>query len=454
MSAPRLVRSMSVEAKANFWEGQEQQLRRHTPMRIKFPAAYLRLLQAACLSLIFGLAWSSPAQAHTTGRGFAAFVNAPTLGVGPLYLADTGELSPAGGWQGAGFLGAEVAGVLSATVLNAATVGARDAMTAQANTSSSLAEVVVLPGHAAQLTASFVRAQAGATDFGSQGSAEILNLTFGGIPIAVTGLPNQRVEIPGLLGPIATLVINEQTVTSDAISQAITVNALHLILASGEEVILASARSFVKLPPTGKVILATAVSNDNCASNIRHVTKVNWLGGSTARPPMILASAPGPTECFDFVTGGGWWKPRFEGGPSDRVNVGFNAGARSVNNPDIKGHFNLVDHNDGTHVSGVNVLTYEVCAFGGDPKCRRFTGKAKVNGGEPDFAYDVTICDYGEPGRDDRIKVTVTGPGGFSYSADNFDSSKTCDAGETHCGDLDGGNFQLHKPCPTCPGDA
>ena len=158
-------------------------------------------------------------------------------------------------------------------------------------------------------------------------------------------------------------------------------------------------------------------------------------------------------NCADFVTGGGFWEPRFEGGPANRVNVGFNAGSRNGDRADIKGHFNLVDHNDGTHIDGVNVDTYVVC-FGGDPKCRRFEGDAKING-VPGFRYQVNVCDYGEPGRDggkpnpgdDRIRVTASN----GYFADNFSSGKTCPAGAPNCGDLDGGNFQLHKACPTCP---
>lgn len=166
-------------------------------------------------------------------------------------------------------------------------------------------------------------------------------------------------------------------------------------------------------------------------------------------PPPPPPEEPPHQQCVDFVTGGGWWAPRFEGGPTGRVNVGFNAGGRSANNPEIKGHFNLKDHSDGTHVSGVNVLTYQVCVEG-DSNCRRFSGDAKVNG-NPGYSYIVYVCDYGEPGRDDRIRVEVTGPNGFFYLADNFDSTKVCDPGEGFCGDLDGGNLQVHKACPTCP---
>ena len=96
----------------------------------------------------------------------------------------------------------------------------------------------MLPGSPAQLTAAFVRAQSIITDgAGTEGSSEIYGLTFGGVPVVVTGQPNQHVEILG----VATLIINEQTATASSI----VVNALHLILAAGGEVILSSASSAI-----------------------------------------------------------------------------------------------------------------------------------------------------------------------------------------------------------------
>src|SRR5437879_1064205 len=94
----------------------------------------------ACLLLIFGIAWASPAQANPpsgrgavspaqagvtySGRAFAAFVNVPTLGVGPTTVSDTGELPPSGGFQSADFATVGAPGVLNATLLSASTSGA------------------------------------------------------------------------------------------------------------------------------------------------------------------------------------------------------------------------------------------------------------------------------------------------------------------------------------------
>jgi hypothetical protein len=104
-----------------------------------------------------------------------------------------------------------------------------------------LAGLVLFPGSLAEITASFVRAQAAATLGGISGTTEIDQLTFGGMPVVVTGLPNQRIAIPG----VATLVINEQAITTGLTSRGITVNALHLKLATGEEVVVSSATSSV-----------------------------------------------------------------------------------------------------------------------------------------------------------------------------------------------------------------
>src|SRR5438128_2707272 len=73
--------------------------------------------------------------------------------------------------------------------------------------------------------------------------------TFGGQAIAVDPFaPNQTFVIPNPIGgpPVATLIINEQKTSSGGGTQDITVNAVHLTLATGDEVILSSAHSDVK----------------------------------------------------------------------------------------------------------------------------------------------------------------------------------------------------------------
>ena len=338
-----------------------------------------------CLLLIFGIAWASQAQADVTysGRAFAAFVNVPTLGVGPTTVSDTGELPPSGGFQSADFATVGAPGVLNATLLSASTSGANGV----AHSRASLADLVVLPGNAAQVTASFVQAESEATCNGVRGSTEVANATFGGQAIAVDPFaPNQKFTIPdpSVGPPVATLIINEQGKASGNGTQDITVNALHLtVTVSGvvaAEVILSSAHSDVKGCP-----------------------------GCPPKPP-----------CADFMSGGGW----INVGKST-ANFGFNAGYKpGSSSPEI--HFNYIDHNSGMQMKATSISVYKI---GDTATTRHMEGNAEING-VSGFTYSIDVADNGEPGRNtDSLKISLSN----GYSAG---------------GTLGGGNIQLHKPCP------
>jgi hypothetical protein len=208
--------------------------RKYAEMKKNRGSQHLKILQLAGLMLIAGQIGVSSAQAQTlSGRAYSAFIHVPSQGVGPIYIVDSGALPAGGGWNGDGSTTVSIAGVLSANVPVAATVGIPSLT--KANSSTSAADVVVLPASLAELRVSFVRAQTEVTASGVQGSTEINKLTLAGVPITVTGQPNQIVHIPF----VATLIINERAATASSI----TVNALHLVLAGGGEVILSSASS-------------------------------------------------------------------------------------------------------------------------------------------------------------------------------------------------------------------
>lgn len=328
----------------------------------------------ATLLLIFGAAWDSPVQAEVTysGRAFGAFVDVPTLGIGETHVSDTGELPPSGGFKSAELTTVEIPGVLTAKLLVASTSGANGV----ARSAASLTELVVLPGHGAQVTASFVRAESEATCNGVRGATEVADLTFGGQAITVDPFaPNQRIEIPG----VATLVINEQKTTSGGGVQDITVNALHLALATGDEVILSSAQSDVH--------------------------------GCPGCPPT-------PT-CHDFMTGGGWIKVG-----DSRATFGFNAGFKpNATTPEI--HFNYIDHNNGMHMTATSVTVY---AKGDTPTTRHLEGDAEVNG-VPGFTYSIDVADNGEPGRStDTLKLTLSNgySAGGALAGGNIQLHKPC----------------------------
>jgi hypothetical protein len=71
----------------------------------------------------------------------------------------------------------------------------------------------------------------------STATSIIDNLSVNGIPVAVTGQPNQRVSIPG-----GQLVINEQTISLNGT----TVNALHARVLGVADVVVASATAGIR----------------------------------------------------------------------------------------------------------------------------------------------------------------------------------------------------------------
>jgi hypothetical protein len=346
-------------------------------MRIR--ARHLRTAWAAAFFVLLGLAGTFPASAHHTpkhqpgppdaspgsskpsgvtysGRAYAAFVNVPTLGVGPTFVSDTGQLPPTGGFQSNELVDVTVPGVLSAQLLVARTSGANGV----AESSASLAEVNVLNG---LVTAGFLRAESEATCNAVRGSTEVLQLTVAGAAVAVDPFaPNQRVGPVEVVGVgTVTLIINEQAATTGPRFREIAVNAVHVIVTGLVE---------------AEVILSHAESD---------------IRGCPGCPP-----AP---ACHDFVTGGG-----FITVGTSRANFGFNAGFKTrATVPE--GHLNYIDHNTGMHVKATSVTVY---VEGISKTSHRFEGEAEVNG-VPGFTYKVDVADNGEPGRNtDRFSISLS----------------------------------------------
>src|SRR5438128_9140458 len=322
-----------------------------------------------------------------SGRAFGAFVfvDVSLLGVavGPETLSDTGELPPSGGLQTNQLETVTIPGVLSATLMATMTSGANGV----ARSEASLAELAVLPGNPAAVTASFVRAESEATCSGVRGATEVADVTFGGTAIMVDPFaPNQTFDVPG----VARLVINEQKTSTGGGTQDITVNAIHLTVTADSVV-------------TAEVILSSAHSD------------VQGCPGCPPKPPCST----------DFVTGGGWIKVG-----NSKANFGFNAGFKpNSSTPEI--HFNYIDHNSGMQMKATSISVYRQ---GDTATTRHMEGNAEIDG-VPGFTYSIEVADNGEPGRHtDTFAIELNGAN-FHYSAGS---------GET----LEGGNIQLHKPCP------
>jgi hypothetical protein len=124
--------------------------------------------------------------------------------------------------------------LLGAEALQADTIGLANEVDSEASLAGlnlSIAGIAI--------TADFVRASAVAIS-GAAGSAtsEIDNLAISGVPIAITGAPNQAIAIPG-----GQLIINEQTISSNG---STVVNALHVSMNGIADVVLASATAGIQ----------------------------------------------------------------------------------------------------------------------------------------------------------------------------------------------------------------
>ena len=173
------------------------------------------------------LGWSPPAGAQS-GGGQALVVRATVLGTTSV-LSDTGVL-PAGtsGALDASSEGASIPLLLSGDSLSAATIGSPDRIESEASMGSLEMSVAGTTISADLLTAG-AREVSGA---GGSGASEIDGLLVNGIPVPVTGAPNQIIPIAG-----GTIILNEQQVGS----AGALINALHVVVSGVAEVVVASA---------------------------------------------------------------------------------------------------------------------------------------------------------------------------------------------------------------------
>jgi hypothetical protein len=166
-----------------------------------------------------------------TVTGIASAVQATSLGT-ITTLASTGTLSGLTDAREASQLAGNIPALLGAETLHATAIGLSDRVASQA----SLGNLVLGVG-TTSIGADVVLAQAEAAAGSATGSSVLGNLTLDGVPVDVSGAPNQTISIPG-----GQLVINEQTATAGGI----VVNALHLVVYGIADVILGSATAAVQ----------------------------------------------------------------------------------------------------------------------------------------------------------------------------------------------------------------
>ena len=180
--------------------------------------------------------WPTAGQAQTTASGQASAAQVVLLGLlgtaTSSSLASTG-ISGTNAESDVGQLTGSIPLVLSTGVLNAASysyVDQVDSMASMGNVGLTLAGVTIA---ADSLVAEASQVLRGA----GVGRAYIDNLVINGMPVAVTGSPNQLIAIPG-----GQIILNEQTISSTG---SAVVNAIHVTLNGIADVVLASARASI-----------------------------------------------------------------------------------------------------------------------------------------------------------------------------------------------------------------
>ena len=305
-------------------------------------AASLSVAVVCAGLIVTALAAAADSGTQYSGRSTGVSIHTAVLDAS---FADTGNLPSAGGELDATFVQVDTS-LAKADILLSDTMG----FDSVARSESAVATVDLLTGTPNEVTADFVRSQSVATCRGVSALSELVNLRAAGQDVVVGTAPNQIVSVPGVL----TLVINEQIDGSHDGTSDITVNALHLTLATGEEVIVSHAHSDIR-----------------CG-----------------------ASNPIPK---DFVTGGGFID--VSGGTA---NFGFVAGFKpGATSPTC--HLTYIDH-----AAGLQVKMSDITDYRGSGTTRTFKGAAIVNGASG-YTATVTVTDGGEPGRGvDSIQGTLS----------------------------------------------
>jgi hypothetical protein len=178
---------------------------------------------------------SADTAAAQTQQGQARAVQASVvqlLGINTVAVSDTGMVSGADDAREAS-QGAYTGSLVSADTLHASTITWANQVASEA----SVADLVVNVA-GATIAADFVMARAQSVA-GAPGAndTEIDGLSINGVPVTVTGLPNQAVSIPG-----GWVVINEQRTSPGSAA----VNALHVVISGVADVVVASATARVQ----------------------------------------------------------------------------------------------------------------------------------------------------------------------------------------------------------------
>src|SRR5713226_9049747 len=186
----------------------------------------------AGLAQLGGLPLRSPTPTASSVTGQATAAQVVVLGflgtATTTALASTG-ISGTDSESDVGQVTGSIPSLLDAEALNAVTYSYPDQVDSQASLAS-----LALTVAGVSISADSVVAQASQVlGAAGSGSSYIDNLAINGVPVTVTGDPNQTIPIPG-----GQLVINEQTISSTG---SAVVNAIHVVVNGVADVVIASA---------------------------------------------------------------------------------------------------------------------------------------------------------------------------------------------------------------------
>src|SRR5207302_7147355 len=155
------------------------------------------------------------------------------LGGTTTVLADTGVLAGAGDALQASALTGTIPPLFTGEILHATTIGWPDQVASEASVAD-----LALSVAGTTIGADFVMARAVAV-LGrvGAGTSNVANLSINGVPIPISGVPNETIYVPGGLA-----VINEEQTSPTSI----VVNALHLTLYGVADVAIGSATAGVQ----------------------------------------------------------------------------------------------------------------------------------------------------------------------------------------------------------------
>ena len=309
-----------------------------------------------------------------------------------LTFSDTGQLPSVGGVSKT-----DVPVVVNPLVKGDALVATTNGFDGGAGSMASISEITLLPDTNYTITADYSLTETLVSSTGEAfGRSQVVDLHIAGQPINITSLPNQVVSIP----KVFTLVINEQIRSTQNGINSITVNALHLKLPTGEEVIIAGSTSKVSLDG---IITPVASQYDSSIYFVDH------------------------DDDDDDRDDDDDWDDDDDNDRKKRTSKNYASGSGYISTANNgKGEFGFIAgyYKNGGYLDGeikykdkkakIELKSKEITSFSGSGNTRTFSGTAKLDNNAGTHTFTVTVTDNGKGKNTDTFEIQVSN--GYSAS--------------------------------------